>query len=77
MLVLWFFLRGRNYKKGVIVFSGYTKEEIEQHPIRNKCLEYMDVLIDGLYVDELRTLNDLRGSTNQRFYFFSQKINIV
>ena len=34
----------------------------------------MDVLIDGLYVDELKTLNDLRGSSNQRFYFFSQKI---
>ena len=74
LLALLFLLSGENYKKGVIVFSGYTKEQIEAHPIRKKCLEYMDVLIDGLYVDELKTLNDLRGSSNQRFYFFSQKI---
>ena len=74
LLALLFLLSGENYKSGVIVFSGYTKEQIEAHPIRKKCLEYMDVLIDGLYVDELKTLNDLRGSSNQRFYFFSQKI---
>ena len=69
LLALLFLLSGENYKSGVIVFSGYTKEQIEAHPIRKKCLEYMDVLIDGLYVDELKTLNDLRGSSNQRFYF--------
>ena len=74
LLALLFLLSGKNYKKGVIVFSGYTREQIEAHPIRKKCLDYMDVLIDGLYIDELRTLNDLRGSSNQRFYFFSQKI---
>ena len=58
----------------IIVFSGYTKEQIEQHPVRKKCLEYMDVLIDGLYIDSLNSNIDLRGSENQKFYFFSNKI---
>jgi anaerobic ribonucleoside-triphosphate reductase activating protein len=74
LMSLLFLLSGENYKKGVIVFSGYTKEQIEQHPIRKKCLEYVDVLIDGLYVDELNIGVDLRGSSNQQFYFFSNKI---
>jgi len=74
LLSLLFLLSGENYKKGVIVFSGYEKEQIEQHPIRKKCLEYVDVLIDGLYVDELNIGLDLRGSSNQQFYFFSNKI---
>lgn len=74
LLSLLFLLSGENYKKGVIVFSGYKKEQIEQHPIRKKCLEYLDVLIDGLYVDELNIGVDLRGSSNQQFHFFSNKI---
>jgi anaerobic ribonucleoside-triphosphate reductase activating protein len=74
LLSLLFLLSGEKYKKGIIVFSGYTKEQIEQHPIRKKCLEYLDVLIDGMYVDELNIGVDLRGSSNQQFYFFSNKI---
>lgn len=74
LLSLLFLLKGENYKKGIIVFTGYQKEQLEQHPIRKKCLEYMDVLIDGVYVDELKSDSDLRGSKNQQFYFFSEKI---
>ena len=64
LLSLLFLLSGENYKKGVIVFSGYEKEQIEQHQIRK----------NGLYVDELNIGLDLRGSSNQQFYFFSNKI---
>jgi anaerobic ribonucleoside-triphosphate reductase activating protein len=53
-------LSGKNFKKGVIVFTGYQKEQLEQHPIRKKCLEYIDVLIDGVYVDELKSESDLK-----------------
>ena len=74
LLALLFLLSGKNFKKGVIVFTGYQKEQLEQHPIRKKCLEYIDVLIDGVYVDELKSESDLRGSKNQQFYFFSEKI---
>ena len=74
LLALLFLLSGKNFKKGIIVFTGYQKEQLEQHPIRKKCLEYIDVLIDGVYVDELKSESDLRGSKNQQFYFFSDKI---
>lgn len=74
LLSLLFLLHGKRYNKGVIVFSGFTKEQIEQNAIRKKCLEYVDVLIDGLYIDSLNSSVDLRGSTNQNFYFFSDKI---
>ena len=74
LLALLFLLSGKNFKKGIIVFTGYQKEQLEQHPIRKKCLEYIDVLIDGVYVDELKSDSDLRGSKNQQFYFFSEKI---
>ena len=74
LLALLFLLSGKNFKKGIIVFTGYQKEQLEQHPIRKKCLEYIDVLIDGVYVDELKSESDLRGSKNQQFYFFSEKI---
>ena len=63
LMSLLFLLSGENYKKGIIVFSGYTKEQIEQHPIRKKCLEYMDVLIDGLYIDSLNPLTYCQSKT--------------
>jgi len=74
LMSLLFLLHGKRYNKGVIVFSGFTKEQIEQNTIRKKCLEYIDVLIDGLYIDSLNSSVDLRGSANQKFYFFSDKI---
>ncbi len=74
LLSLLFLLSGEKYKKGIIVFSGYKREQIEQHPVRKKCLDYLDVLIDGRYMEELRVTDSLRGSSNQEFYFFSEKI---
>ena len=35
----------------------------------------IDVLIDGRYEEELKTADSLRGSSNQEFYFFSNKIS--
>jgi len=38
-------------------------------------LDYIDVLIDGLYIDEKRITNGLAGSSNQEFHFLSDKIS--
>jgi len=62
-------------KDGVIVFTGYTLEEIKKDPQLEKCLKYIDVLIDGLYVDEKRSSSGLAGSSNQEFYFLTDKIS--
>ena len=60
---------------GVIVFSGYTIEEIRVREELRKSLDYIDVLIDGLYIDEKRISSGLAGSSNQEFHFLSDKIS--
>jgi anaerobic ribonucleoside-triphosphate reductase activating protein len=60
---------------GVIVFSGYTIEEIRVREELNKSLDYIDVLIDGLYIDEKRISSGLAGSSNQEFHFLTDKIS--
>ena len=60
---------------GVIVFSGYTIDEIRGDFKLEKCLDYIDVLIDGLYIEEKRITNGLAGSSNQQFHYLSDKIS--
>ena len=62
-------------KDGVIVFTGYTLEEIKKDCQLERCLKYIDVLIDGRYVDELRISSGLFGSSNQNVYIYSDKIS--
>ena len=58
----------------VIVFSGYTKCEIDALQLlgSDKLLRYTDVLIDGSYEANLPE-NSRRwvGSTNQRFHYLT------
>lgn len=54
-------------KKNIWVYTGYTYEQILQSPNLSKALPFIDVLVDGKYVHELRNTNLLfRGSSNQR-----------
>ena len=75
LLELLFLLKEIKLRKGIILFSGFSRNEIRENPIREKCLSYIDVLIDGRYVEELKVESSLRGSSNQEFYFFSDKIS--
>jgi len=75
LLELLFLLKEIKLPKGIILFSGFSRNEIRENPIREKCLSYIDVLIDGRYVEELKVESSLRGSSNQKFYFFSDKIS--
>jgi anaerobic ribonucleoside-triphosphate reductase activating protein len=60
---------------GVIVFTGFTIDEIRVREELNKSLDYIDVLIDGLYIEEKRISSGLAGSSNQEFYFLTDKIS--
>ena len=60
---------------GVIVFTGYTIDEIRVREELVKSLDYIDVLIDGLYIEEKRISSGLAGSSNQEFYFLTDKIS--
>lgn len=48
------------------VYSGYTYEQIKDRNLYD-LLSYIDILVDGRYVDELRDYTlKFRGSSNQR-----------
>lgn len=53
--------------KTIWLYSGYTYEQIKESPKMSVILPYIDVLVDGRYVDEKRnTVLKFRGSENQR-----------
>ena len=54
-------------QKNIWVYTGYEYETIVQSTNLSKALPFIDVLVDGNYVHELRDTNLLfRGSSNQR-----------
>lgn len=75
LLELLFLLKEIKLPKGIILFTGFSRNEIRENPIRESCLRYIDVLIDGRYEKNLKVDFSLRGSSNQEFYFFSNKIS--
>ncbi len=75
LLELLMLLSTIRLSKGVILFTGFTRAEISSNIIREECLRYVDVLIDGRYEKNLKVDFSLRGSSNQEFYFFSNKIS--
>ena len=75
LLELLFLLKEIKLPKGIILFTGFSRNEIRENPLREKCLELVDVLIDGRYEKNLKVDFSLRGSSNQEFYFFSNKIS--
>lgn len=53
--------------KNVWVYTGYTWEELMERTLPKRTLRYVDVLVDGRFVEELRDSDLLfRGSSNQR-----------
>lgn len=48
-------------------YSGFTFEEIKRDPRMRKLLERVDILVDGMYIEEKRDITlRFRGSSNQR-----------
>lgn len=59
---------------GVIVYTGYTYEELvrgtdEQQKLLSQC----DLIIDGPYIDALNDGKGLRGSSNQRAVHITER----
>ena len=52
------------------VYTGYVLEELQQGgSIEKLCLDYIDGLVDGPFIQELRDPNlKFRGSSNQKIY---------
>lgn len=65
----------KKYNKGIIVFTGYTLDEINKIGGSTKeILNYIDLLIDGRFEEKYKITKSLRGSSNQNFHFFSNKL---
>ncbi|HAG52015.1 MAG TPA: anaerobic ribonucleoside-triphosphate reductase activating protein [Deltaproteobacteria bacterium] len=62
------------YNLTTVVYTGFTYEELKENAYYFQCLDFIDVLVDGRY-DETKKEPTLlaRGSTNQRFYFISNR----
>lgn len=62
----------------ILVYTGYELTEIQSGLIGSaamECLKYLDVMIDGRYIDELNFKECvLRGSSNQIIHFFNKKL---
>ncbi len=66
MLKVLKFLKKKT-KKNIWLYTGYTLEQVRKDELRRKCLEYVDVLVDGRFVKELYDPKlKFRGSSNQR-----------
>lgn len=53
--------------KDIWLYSGYTYEQIQELEIWMRILEYVDVLVDGPYIEGQRDISlHWRGSSNQR-----------
>lgn len=59
----------------VIVYTGYQKEELESIPYSMRLLSYVDVLIDGQYIQSLNDGIGIRGSSNQRIIPISHRLD--
>ena len=54
-------------KNNVWIYSGFTFEEICKDPDMLSLLKKCDVLVDGMFMEDLRDITlDFRGSSNQR-----------
>lgn len=62
----------------ILVYTGFEFSNIKSGSLgldARMCLEYLDVLIDGKYIDELNYSDCvLRGSANQTIYFINKNL---
>lgn len=59
-----------NMDLNTILFSGYTLSVLRRSNDANiqRVLSMLDVLIDGRYIQERRSMDDIRGSNNQTIH---------
>ena len=57
----------------VLIFTGYTREEIERLPDGQDLLAHVDVLVAGRYDRSRQQIDGLRSSTNQRVHRLSER----
>jgi anaerobic ribonucleoside-triphosphate reductase activating protein len=61
----------------VICFTGYKLDQLRKNPPNGfiwEFLEFIDVLVDGPYIEPLNNNLGLRGSSNQKIHYLSNRL---
>lgn len=66
-------VRERRPNLSVILFTGYLFQDLQWNQARN-VLSYVDLLIDGPYIPTRNDGIGLRGSSNQRLHFLTDRL---
>jgi anaerobic ribonucleoside-triphosphate reductase activating protein len=61
------------FPKGILIYSGYTEEELQKIPEYSQIIKLVDVIVSGRYKEELRVYESLLSSSNQKFIWGEQK----
>ncbi len=69
-------LRQRAPRLSILVFSGFTRQEIERRPPGPDILAAIDVLVDGRFVERRLLGRGLRGSDNQRIHLLTGRYTL-
>ncbi len=62
-----------NPELDLIIYTGYTLDKLNWQAAK-ELLTLTDVLIDGQYIEELNDNQGLRGSSNQKIHFLTDKL---
>ena len=66
-----------NSRLGILLFSGYTWDEIQRMPAAGELLGLLDVLIAGRYQANRRFGQGLLGSTNQSLHLLTGRYTLA
>lgn len=69
-------LRQRAPQLSILVFSGFTRQELERRPLGPAILAAIDVLVDGRFVERRVLGRGLRGSDNQRIHLLTGRYTL-
>lgn len=67
----------RETRLSLLVFTGYTWNEIEQMPDHGDLIECIDVLIAGRYEASERLASGLRGSANKTIHLLTDRYTLA
>jgi anaerobic ribonucleoside-triphosphate reductase activating protein len=61
----------------VLLFTGYTWEEVQRMPDAEELLSYVDILIAGRYDASQPLARDLRGSANKTVHMLTDRYTLA
>lgn len=64
----------RGITEDILIFSGYTREQLQEKAVNASILKNVAVLVDGPYQDNDNQGEILRGSANQRYFYRDDEV---